>query len=436
MQIPVMIALAGLAVSSAALGQTSTASVRGRDHSLVATIPAAGPGFVHHATRPNLPGCADGMWEQMVVPPGAYIRAISMSYPTSFAAAELGIVLRSNNGGETWQVILNEGFPIYYYGVHAFPGALGNQRVLVTGFNNSANTGVFRWSDDGGNTWGPLQTLSPASPIRWLYFVNFADANHGVIQAAIGTHHTTNGGRLPADWTFVAPSNNWFQGPFNFFPDLRVWMTGYDNFRSTNGGASWTPLPNASPVFDGPSSFTTDGRGFIGGGSISPSVAGWIYSTTSGGDSWSAQPVAQPPYPVRAILKFDSRRAWAVGGNIFSSAGGIWATADGGQTWSEDQNTGSELLDIKASVRLASTTVDVFAAGMVSQIWRLRVPICYANCDESIGSPTLTPNDFQCFLNRFAAFDPYANCDNSSGIPMLTPNDFVCFLSEFAHGCP
>ena len=29
--------------------------------------------------------------------------------------------------------------------------------------------------------------------------------------------------------------------------------------------------------------------------------------------------------------------------------------------------------------------------------------ICYANCDGSTQPPRLTPNDFQCFLNRYAA---------------------------------
>ena len=28
---------------------------------------------------------------------------------------------------------------------------------------------------------------------------------------------------------------------------------------------------------------------------------------------------------------------------------------------------------------------------------------CYANCDGSLVPPILTANDFQCFLNRFAA---------------------------------
>jgi len=62
--------------------------------------------------------------------------------------------------------------------------------------------------------------------------------------------------------------------------------------------------------------------------------------------------------------------------------------------------------------------------------------LCYANCDGSSTAPVLTPNDFLCFLNKFAAGNPYANCDGSTTVPVLTPNDFQCFLNSYAAGCP
>ena len=60
---------------------------------------------------------------------------------------------------------------------------------------------------------------------------------------------------------------------------------------------------------------------------------------------------------------------------------------------------------------------------------------CYANCDGSSGAPVLTANDFQCFLNAYAAGLGYANCDGSTGTPTLTANDFQCFLNKYAAGC-
>ena len=61
---------------------------------------------------------------------------------------------------------------------------------------------------------------------------------------------------------------------------------------------------------------------------------------------------------------------------------------------------------------------------------------CYANCDASATPPILNINDFQCFLNKFAANDPYANCDQSTTPPTLNINDFQCFVNAFAVGCP
>jgi len=60
---------------------------------------------------------------------------------------------------------------------------------------------------------------------------------------------------------------------------------------------------------------------------------------------------------------------------------------------------------------------------------------CYANCDGSTSIPLLTANDFQCFLNEFAAGNMYANCDGSTAAPTLTANDFQCFLNAYAAGC-
>ncbi len=63
---------------------------------------------------------------------------------------------------------------------------------------------------------------------------------------------------------------------------------------------------------------------------------------------------------------------------------------------------------------------------------------CYANCDGSTGTPQLTANDFQCFIDSYAGGvngTGYANCDGSTGIPALTANDFQCFINAFAAGC-
>ncbi len=78
------------------------------------------------------------------------------------------------------------------------------------------------------------------------------------------------------------------------------------------------------------------------------------------------------------------------------------------------------------------TSANGLPAGNIA---RYRCIPCYANCDNSQASPLLSANDFQCFLNKYAAADSYANCDGSTSLPVLTANDFQCFLNTFAAGC-
>jgi hypothetical protein len=85
-----------------------------------------------------------------------------------YACAELGIVYKTTNSGATWTRIMNLGFPYYWYGV----SALSRERAIVSGFNNTEGTGIYRWTNDGGSSWDAIVTLdtangsSPAFPTR------------------------------------------------------------------------------------------------------------------------------------------------------------------------------------------------------------------------------------------------------------------------------
>ncbi len=80
-----------------------------------------------------------------------------------------------------------------------------------------------------------------------------------------------------------------------------------------------------------------------------------------------------------------------------------------------------------------------FLQGSVGRVWVEADVVgggpCYANCDGSTSNPVLTANDFQCFLNKYAANESGANCDGSTSNPVLTANDFQCFLNVYAAGC-
>ncbi len=85
------------------------------------------------------------------------------------------------------------------------------------------------------------------------------------------------------------------------------------------------------------------------------------------------------------------------------------------------------------AVLTSNSTFDSW--GLDDLRWASTAAACYANCDGSTAPPVLNVNDFNCFLNRFAAGDSYANCDASTAPPVLNVNDFNCFLNRFAAGC-
>ena len=90
--------------------------------------------------------------------------------------------------------------------------------------------------------------------------------------------------------------------------------------------------------------------------------------------------------------------------------------------------------------RARTATPGAIGEGFGSDNYSLRfscpiVAPCYANCDGSSSTPVLNVNDFQCFMNRYAAGDSYANCDGSTIPPVLNVNDFNCFLNRYGAGC-
>ena len=274
------------------------------------------------------------------------IKDISFASPTvGYMAGELGKVWKTTNGGNTWTLIMNLGYPYYWYGVDA----LSENDVVISGFDNSNWRGLLRWSHDGGQTWGSDVVLTTRG---WSTRVRFADAQHGLVLDLINldgpsvAHYTTNGGQTAADWTTVVldPNGGWFGNQFSFLTDLKAWASGITYCASPDGGPSWNCRQSVDEVFDGPTFFHDDQFGWVGGGSISPTVEGWMHRTADGGETWSGRTL-DSPWPIREIRFVTSNLGWAAGGNIYSNAGGLYFSSDGGQTWSLDLDSGGVELD-------------------------------------------------------------------------------------------
>jgi len=298
-----------------------------------------------------------------------------------YASAELGVVYRTTNSGHTWSRIMNLGFPYYWYGVHA----LSREQALVTGFNDTAGTGIYDWTFDRGASWDSIVTLDTAN---WFSRVRFCDSLNGIIVAGWngGIWRTDNRGRNPGDWTYVQvdPSRAWFEGNFTFRPDFHCYLTGISFCCSPDAGQNWSVRHSADPVFDGGTSFPDTLHGWTGGGQISSPVSGWVHRTTDAGATWSDR-LIETPAPVRSLLFLDDTFGFAAGGNVYSGTGFIYSTTSGGDSWNLDISTGSEMKGIDWQ-RASPDSIDVWCAGFNSSftgcIYRTRIGFGASNVQQ------------------------------------------------------
>jgi photosystem II stability/assembly factor-like uncharacterized protein len=261
------------------------------------------------------------------------------SATVGYAAAELGEVWKTKDGGSTWSLILNRGFPYYYYGI-----AVHGSKVVASGFDDSNSEAILTESTDGGKNWSSDVVLSTNA---WGGRVRFVDGlKKGLAMSGEGlaSPNAAWWRVKPGNWAQVTPDpgGGWFGYQFTLLKDQTAYASGISFCKSTDSGATWTCGPPADSVFDGPTQFVSDTVGWTAGGEISPNVEGWLHRTTDGGETWSGR-VLDTPWPIRQIEFLNRRVGWAAGGDIYSGVGGIYFSADGGKHWTEDVDTGDEV---------------------------------------------------------------------------------------------
>lgn len=319
---------------------------------------------------------ADGHAWKAMDPMSGVVKDISFATKkVGYAAAELGVVWKTTNGGKTWTRIVNVGFPLYFYGLDA----LSASEVVVSGFDNQAGSAVVWRTIDGGTTWDK----SISFPQGWGGRIRFSDADHGLLAGLTGSQvwSTQTGGESADDWTFAQPEpveNGWIGAQFTLLASQRAYLTGINFCRSKDGGIGWNCEHSVDPVFDGPAEFVSNKVGWVGGGTISPDVEGWVHRTTDGGKTWSDRTL-DGDWPVRHIEAIDNDHVWAVAGDAYSGQGGMYYSSDGGQTWVVDLETGSEMTscDQRAIHDSAKTRLWCVGyantGGWVSHVYRLTV---------------------------------------------------------------
>ena len=172
-----------------------------------------------------------------------------------------------------------------------------------------------------------------------------------------------------------------------------------------------------------------------------------------GGPTWLVSPVLDLSGAASALVTYSR---WCYSANGSTDVLTTEVSSDDGATWRRVDQTGTTpgwqtarfllpasmipTATMRVRFGIADEPNDSLTEAGIDEVtaYALTCPAapCYANCDGSSVPPILNANDFQCFLNSFAAGDAYANCDGSSVEPTLNANDFQCFLNLFAGGCP
>src|SRR5262249_57929674 len=98
---------------------------------------------------------------------------------------------------------------------------------------------------------------------------------------------------------------------------------------------------------------------------------------------------------------------------------GIFVSMDGGVTWSTS-NEGPANVAVDELVFMHNSTT-LLAATHGRGIFTAEARDCYPDFDSN---GFLNANDFQQFLNAYAAGSTRANCDSSTTPPILNANDF------------
>jgi hypothetical protein len=374
--------------AAAGAGAAATKYVSGR-------LPISGPAQMPAArdlaaTRPSgltpsraamtSPGHKANTWTKLGGMSGAVVHDIAFVSPSAgYAAAELGQVWATTNGGKTWSLLLDRGFPYYYYGIQ-----VSGQTIVASGFNDSTGQGILTQSDDGGATWLPDTVLSDNA---WAGRVRFAKGvGHGL--AMNGGGSSGNDPNIawwtmkPGHWRTDVPDPNggWFGNQFTLLKDNSAFASGVTFCKSGDVGATWACAPPADSVFDGPTLFVDDLHGWTGGGEISPDVAGWLHRTTDGGATWSGR-VLTTAWPIRQVEFLDRKIGWAAGGNVYSSVGGIYYSKNGGKTWTLDVTTGDEM---------GACAHQPLAGGDQTQVWCVGFLFNGSNFDSETYTTTVT----------------------------------------------
>jgi photosystem II stability/assembly factor-like uncharacterized protein len=279
--------------------------------------------------KTSIPPTSQGQqgWEQVHGGTKGPIRFISFtSKDTAYACGD-STVLRSIDGGSSWQ---------YLPSPDAFHGSFSDTKNgYVVGDTRTPYRTV-----DGGMTWTPCANDSIPFPSQLLAI---SSDSAFVIGSGYGVSRTTNGGKI---WTFISEADisqmhTGFDGEaIDFYDSKHGVIVGFNQggpaprqsgagcFTTSDGGATWIQQYTGSQddLF-GMAYFDRDTLIAVGG-------KGYISRSTDGGIHWDSVIVAMPTQDRLLAVDARSNRIIGVGGGI----GPIYTSTDAGLTWKTEKS--------------------------------------------------------------------------------------------------
>ncbi len=234
----------------------------------------------------------------------------------AWACGAGGVVLRTTNGGQNWQIVT----PPRAVDAYVIWGVSADKALVGT---SGATDAKIHLTTNGGQTWTDVHTIAGG----FLNVIRMLDENNGWAQSdPVGGNwvllKTTNGG---LNWTSMATvpaasgEYGWNNSGWNTMGYMWFGTNSSRIYYSSDNGTSWSSAPTTSAnsyavAFD----YALSGLAGFAGGVLNKS--------TDAGQSWSL--LTSP------ILANVTGIATVTNNEFFVSAGGsVWRTVDGGANW-------------------------------------------------------------------------------------------------------
>jgi photosystem II stability/assembly factor-like uncharacterized protein len=270
-------------------------------------------------------------WESIETPVSTNLILQDISFPagqdligftggTNVTYNGKGKILKTEDGGESWEVIWESevngtGVTSIYF------------HSTLTGFAGTMAGNLMK-TTDGGTTWTSTD-IDGAQDQGELTDLEFFDTNNGaLISQWNGIYVTSDGGD-----TWTVASTNYFGGQDLAYADAStLFAVGGEQmiYKSTDGGATWT-FSYQGPNGPNPDLWYNLGVHFYDADNgIVTSEEGQTFMTSDGGDSWTLSTI--PQYGLM-------NGAWMVDLDhiyVCATPGEVFYTEDGGANWTSE----------------------------------------------------------------------------------------------------